>query len=95
MAMKQDFANQLSAQSDIWNAQLEDFRERLQTIGQKGRTETENAIGQMQAKAEEARKLAERVRSANEAAWKDMVAASQKAFVELQRGWADAASRFR
>jgi hypothetical protein len=49
----------------------------------------------MQAKAEEARKLAERVRSANEAAWKDMVAASQKAFVELQRGWADAASRFR
>jgi hypothetical protein len=29
-----------------------------------------------------------------EEAWKDMVGASQKAFVELQRGWADAVSRF-
>ena len=38
--------------------------------------------------------LAEKVRGANEEAWKDMVGASQKAFVELQRGWADAVSRF-
>jgi len=49
---------------------------------------------QMQDKAEEARNLAEKVRGASEEAWKDMVAASQKAFVELQRGWADAVSRF-
>jgi hypothetical protein len=49
---------------------------------------------QTQAKADEARKLAEQVRSANEAAWKDMVTASQKAFAELQKGWADAVSRF-
>jgi hypothetical protein len=49
---------------------------------------------QMQVQAEEARKLAERVRGANEAAWNDMVNATQKAFVELQRGWADAVSRF-
>jgi hypothetical protein len=49
---------------------------------------------QMQDKAEEARNLAEKVRGANEEAWKDMVGASQKAFVELQRGWADAVSRF-
>jgi hypothetical protein len=40
------------------------------------------------------RNLAEKVRGANEEAWKDMVGASQKAFVELQRGWADAVSRF-
>jgi hypothetical protein len=49
---------------------------------------------QMEAKIEDAAKLAERVRNANEAAWKDMVTASQKAFAELQRGWADAVSRF-
>jgi hypothetical protein len=49
----------------------------------------------MQSTAEEARKLAETTSSANEAAWKDMVAANQKvAFAELQRGWADAVSRF-
>ena len=33
--------------------------------------------------------MAEQVRGANEAAWKDMVTASQKAFAELQRGWAE------
>jgi len=49
----------------------------------------------MEAKAEEARKMAERVRGANEASWEDMFAASQKAFAELQKGWADAVSRFR
>jgi hypothetical protein len=49
---------------------------------------------QMEAKAEEARKMADHVRSANEAAWKDMVSASQKAFAEMQRGWADAVGRF-
>ncbi len=48
----------------------------------------------MQDKAEEARNLAEKVRDAKEEAWKDMVGASQKAFVELQRGWAHAVSRF-
>ena len=48
----------------------------------------------MEAASEEARKLAEKVRNANEAAWKDMVTANQKAFAELQRGWAEAVSSF-
>ena len=48
----------------------------------------------MEAKIQDAAKLSEQVRSANEAAWKDMVTASQKAFAELQRGWAEAVSRF-
>jgi hypothetical protein len=51
-------------------------------------------MDQMEAKAEEARKMADHVRGANEAAWKDMVSASQKAFAELQRGWAEAVGRF-
>jgi hypothetical protein len=38
--------------------------------------------------------MADRVRGANEAAWKDMVHASQKAFAELQKGWAEAIARF-
>jgi hypothetical protein len=48
----------------------------------------------MQTTVEEASKLAEKTSNANEAAWKDMVTANQKAFAELQRGWADAVSRF-
>ena len=73
-----------------------------QGLSGKGRTggrseargEYKKSMEQMQDKAEEARNLAEKVRGANEEAWKDMVGASQKAFVELQRGWADAVSRF-
>jgi hypothetical protein len=38
--------------------------------------------------------MADHVRGANEAAWKDMVTASQKAFAELQKGWGEAIGRF-
>lgn len=95
MTIKQDFADQLKAQSDLWKAQVKDYQERLDETGEKARGDYQSAMAEMEAKAEEARKLAEKVRNANEAAWKDMVTASQKAFVELQRGWVDAVSRFR
>jgi hypothetical protein len=63
-------------------------------MGEKARDDYKKAMEQMEAKAEEARKMADRVRGANEAAWKDMVNASQKAFAELQKGWAEAIGRF-
>lgn len=94
MAMKQNFADQLKAQSDIWKAQVKDYQERLEQMGEKARADYKKSMEQMAAKAEEARKLAEKVRGTNEAAWKDMITASQKAFAELQKGWADAVSRF-
>jgi uncharacterized coiled-coil DUF342 family protein len=94
MAVKESFADQLKAQSDIWKAQVKDYQERVEQAGEQARGEYKKAMEQMQAKADEARKLADQVRSANEAAWKDMVTASQKAFAELQKGWADAVSRF-
>jgi flagellar hook-basal body complex protein FliE len=94
MTLKQNLAEQVKAQSDIWRAQAKDYQERLGQAGEQARTEYKKAMEQMEAKIEDAAKLAERVRNANEAAWKDMVTASQKAFAELQRGWADAVSRF-
>jgi hypothetical protein len=94
MTLKQNFAEQLKAQSDIWRAQAKDYQERLQQAGEQARAEYKKAIEQMEAKIQDAAKLAEQVRGANEAAWKDMVTASQKAFAELQRGWAEAVSRF-
>jgi hypothetical protein len=63
-------------------------------MGEKARDDYKKAMEQMQAKAEEARKMADHVRGANEAAWKDMVTASQKAFAELQKGWGEAIGRF-
>ena len=92
--MKQNFADTLKAQSDVWKAQVKDYQEHFEQVGEKAREDYKKAIAQMEAKAEEARKMAESVRSANEAAWKDMFGASQKAFAELQKGWADAVSRF-
>jgi uncharacterized coiled-coil DUF342 family protein len=92
--MKQNFADQLKAQSEIWKAQVKAYQERLEQMSEKARDEYQKTMDQMAAKAEEARKMAEQVRGANDAAWKDMFGASQKAFAELQKGWADAISRF-
>jgi hypothetical protein len=39
-------------------------------------------------------KMFEQVQAANETAWKDMQTTNQKAFAELQKGWAEALSRF-
>jgi uncharacterized coiled-coil DUF342 family protein len=94
MAIQQNFVDQLKAQSDVWKAQVKDYQEQLEQMGEKARGDYEKAMAQMKAKAEEAGKLAEQVRGANETAWKDMVGASQKAFAEMQKGWADAVSRF-
>jgi flagellar hook-basal body complex protein FliE len=94
MTLKQNFAEQIKAQSDIWRAQAKDYQERLEQGGEQARAGYKKAMEQMEAKIQDAAKLAEQVRSANEAAWKDMVTASQKAFAELQRGWAEAVSRF-
>jgi len=93
--MKQNFADQLKAQSDVWMAQVKDYQERLEQMGEKARDDYKKAMEQMEAKAQEARKMADHVRGANEAAWKDMLGATQKAFAELQKGWADAIGRFK
>jgi len=93
--MKQNFADALKAQSDVWKTQLKDYQERFEQMGDKARDDCTKAMEQMEAKAEEAGKMADHVRGASEAAWKDMFAASQKAFAEMQKGWADAVGRFK
>jgi len=93
MSLKQNLADQLKAQSDIWRAQAKDYQERMEQAGEKARGEYKKAMEQMESKIQEAVRLAEQVRSANEAAWKDRVTASQKAFAEMQRGWAEANDR--
>jgi uncharacterized NAD(P)/FAD-binding protein YdhS len=94
MTLKQDLAEQLKSQSDIWRAQAKEYQQRMEQAGQQARAEYKKAMEQMEAKIQDAGKLADQIRGANEAAWKDMASASQKAFVELQRGWVDAVSRF-
>jgi predicted nucleotide-binding protein (sugar kinase/HSP70/actin superfamily) len=94
MSLKQSFANQVKAQSDVWQAQIKDFQEQLEQASAKGQAEYMKMVTQLQEKAAEAMKMFERVQAANETAWKDMQTANQKAFAELQKGWAEALSRF-
>ena len=94
MSLKQSFADQVKAQSDVWNAQIKDFQEQLEQASAKGQAEYMKMVTQLQEKAAEAMKMFERVQAANETAWKDMQIANQKAFAELQKGWAEALSRF-
>ena len=94
MSLKQSFADQVKAQSDVWNAQIKDFQEQLEQASAKGQGEYMKMVTQLQEKAAEAMKMFEQVQAANETAWKDMQTANQKAFAELQKGWAEALSRF-
>ena len=84
----------MKAQSDVWQAQIKDFQEQLEQASAKGQAEYMKMVTQLQEKAAEAMKMFERVQAANETAWKDMQTANQKAFAELQKGWAEALSRF-
>ena len=95
MPLRQDFAEQVKAQTEVWRAQIKDYQEKMENAGAKAVDDYKKAIAQMQAKADEARRLAEQVQGANETAWKDMQNATAKALAELQKGWADAVSRFR
>jgi len=94
MALKQDFSEQLKGQIEIWQAQIKEYQVHLGEAGAKARADYERGIAQLRANADEAGQLLQKVQQANEAAWKDMQTASQKAFEQLQKGWSDALSRF-
>ena len=94
MSLKQDFAAQVRAQTEVWQAQIKDFQEQLEQTGAKAKADCERSVALMRNKATEASNLFDQVQKANDAAWKDIRGAQQKAFAELQKGWADALSRF-
>jgi len=94
MALKQDFSDQLKRQIEVWQAQISEYQAHLGKAGAQARADYEGGIAKLRANAEEAGQLLEKVQHANEAAWKDMQAASQRAFEQLQKGWGDALGRF-
>ena len=95
MAVKQDFSEQVKGQIEVWQAQIKEYQAHLGEAGAKARTDYERGIAQLRANTEQAGELLQKVQTANEAAWKDMQNASQKAFEQLQKGWTDALSRFK
>ena len=95
MSLKQDFVQQLKAQTEIWQSQIKEYQEQMAQAGDKARADYAKTISLLESKTNEARQTFERVQSANEAAWQDVQKANQKAFAELQKGWADALSHFK
>ena len=98
MALKQDFTKQLEGRLTAWQGQIKDYQERMTQTGaqvsEQAKTDYEKGLAQLKASADEAGKLLAQARDASEAAWRDMQAASGKAFVQLQQGWANAQKRF-
>jgi hypothetical protein len=94
MALKQEFAKQIEAQVAVWQAQIKDYQERFGQVGAEARANYEKAVETMRENVEQANRLLAQAREAQEGAWKDMQAAQQRAFEQLQKGWADALGRF-
>ena len=94
MSLNQEFAKQIEGQIAVWQAQIRDHQERLAQAGAEARANYEKAIAGMRENVEQANQLLARARQAQEGAWKDMQVASQSAFEQLQKGWADALRRF-
>jgi hypothetical protein len=94
VALKQEFARQIDAQIAVWQAQSKDYPERLNQTSAEARANYENAIASMRDNIEQANQLLAQARKAQDGAWRDMQAAQQRAFEQLQKGWADALRRF-
>jgi hypothetical protein len=94
MAVKQEFARQIEAQIQVWQAQIKEHQERMGQAGAQAKAGYDKALAQLRANVEEAGTLLRRVQASNEAAWKDMQQASLDSLERLQQGWADALKRF-
>ncbi|BAT58892.1 hypothetical protein GJW-30_1_01420 [Variibacter gotjawalensis] len=93
MAVK-GFAEQVQQQQEVWQAQIKDYQAKLEAASGQAKEEYAKALAQLQAQSEAAKGLAAQAQAAGETAWNDMKTASEKAFAEMQKGWADALSRF-
>jgi len=94
MSLKQEFTEQIESQIAVWQAQIRDHQERLAQAGAEARVNYEKAVAGMRENVDQANRLLAQARQAQEGAWNDMQVASQNAFEQLQKGWADALRRF-
>ena len=94
MALKQDFQQTLEKQLAVWQEQTKEYQERLSSAGADARAGLEKALTSLRENTEDAKRLLGQVQGASEHAWKDTQQASQKAFAQIQEGWASALKRF-
>jgi uncharacterized phage infection (PIP) family protein YhgE len=95
MSVKQGFTDQVKQQTDVWLSQLKGYEEKVDQAQGQAREEYAKAVKQLEEQTQAAKDLAAKAQAAGDAAWADMKSAAEKAFAELQKGWADALSRFK
>ena len=93
--MQFDFTRQLESQMRIWEAQLREYQAQMQSAATQMRADYEKAVVELQGQIDTGQEMLKQVQSANETAWNDISSASLKAFEQLQRGWAEALSRYK
>jgi hypothetical protein len=93
--MQFDFTRQLESQMRIWEAQVREYQAQMQSASTQMRADYEKAVAEMQKNIERAKEMLDSTKDANETAWNDIGSASLKAFEQLQKGWADALSRYK
>ena len=89
-----EFADQLKAQSEIWRAQTKDYQERLEQAGEQARAEYKKAMEQMEAKSKKRSKARRAGPERQRGGLEGHGHRKPEGFAELQRGWAEAVSRF-
>jgi flagellar hook-basal body complex protein FliE len=94
VALKQDFQQIVEKQLAVWQEQTKEYQERLAHASTDARAQLEKAMAGLRDNTEQAKKLLGQVQQTSEQAWKDVQGASQKAFAQLQEGWANALKRF-
>ncbi len=65
MAAKQEFARQIEAQVQVWQAQIKEHQERMDQAGAEAKAGYDKALAQLRANAEEAGKLLRQVQDSN------------------------------
>ena len=60
MPLRQDFAEQVKAQTEVWRGQIKAYQEQMEQAGAKAMADYKKSMEQMEAKAKEARRLAQR-----------------------------------
>ena len=93
--MQFDFTRQLESQMRIWEAQIREYQAQMQSASTQMRADYEKSVAEMQRNIEKGQEMLKQAQSANETAWQDLSTSSLKAFEQLQKGWAEALTRYK
>ncbi len=94
MNEKEAYRQKIEAQIDEWKAEMDKLDARAKKLEAEGRIEAESLIQDLKARQEAARAKLEELRSAGDAAWKDIKEGLDRAVSELGDAVRAASAKF-